>query len=492
MTKSKDFYYILGISRKATQEEIHKAYLDAARRLHPDKNVAPGETELFLEAQEAYETLSNPKKRAKYDANLPPDTTPESPLTQKSLFSRGSLLRLSEPQIIYVLMDFSIPPGLTAPTSPLLNICLVLDRSTSMQGNKMDVVKTTAIQIMRKLRPQDIFSVVTFSDRAEVLIPAGKDLDLGKEEARIQMIQASGGTEVFSGLELGYNEIIRNITRSHVNHLILLTDGRTYGDENKCLDLAQQCREYGIGISGLGVGNEWNDNFLDELASITGGASMYVPEPVDIQHALLDRFNQLSKTYADEIHLEFEKDPLVELRYAFRLKPDASLLAFDSPIVLGPVIEDSSLKVIMEFVVQPEALKNNPACFFDGKLLITLTGEPVAIKPIPVRFTRPVRSESDPEPPPVEIVEALSLLKYYRLQEQARLEVNAGNYDNAVENLTRLATHLLAQGERNLAKTVLVEAENIQRDKSFSQQGGKEIKYGTRALVISGRHQGVL
>jgi hypothetical protein len=55
-----------------------------------------------------------------------------------------------------------------------------------------------------------------------------------------------------------------------------------------------------------------------------------------------------------------------------------------------------------------------------------------------------------------------------------------------LRTFTRLA-HLLAQGERGLAHTVLLEAENILQKKSFSQQGRKEIKYGTRALLTSGR-----
>jgi Ca-activated chloride channel family protein len=488
MTNKQDLYALLGLTRNASSEEIRQAYFEAARRLHPDKNLAPGETELFLGAQEAYEVLSNPKKRAKYDATLPPEKAQEILLNQKTLFSRGSLLRLDEPQIIYALMEFSIPPGLNAHPAPSLNLCLVLDRSTSMQGSKMDVVKATAIQIMRKLRSQDLFSVVTFSDRAEILIPATRSMELGKQEARIQMLQPSGGTEVFSGLELGYNEIIRNVTRSQVNHIILLTDGRTYGDESKCINLAQQASEHGIGISGLGIGSEWNDNFLDKLASLTGGSSMYVPQPKDIQHALLDKFDQLGKAYAEEIRLEFEGSDGVELRYAFRLQPEAGLLSFDSPLMLGPVIWDSSLNVLMEFVIQPEAVQQTTVSLLNGKITITLTGQSSPVKPIPIHLIRPIRDETNAGPPPVEIVDALSRLKLYRLQEQAHLEVTAGDYEQAVEHLTRLATHLLAQGERDLAKTALMEAENIQRKKSFSQQGGKEIKYGTRALLMSGRH----
>ena len=125
-------------------------------------------------------------------------------------------------------------------------------------------------------------------------------MELGEQEARIQMLQPSGGTEIFSGLELGYNEIFATYNRSQVNHIILLTDGRTYGDESKCISLAQKAAEQGIGISGLGIGSEWNDNFFDKLAYLTGGSSIYMPGSQDIQHALLDKFNQLGNAYAEE------------------------------------------------------------------------------------------------------------------------------------------------------------------------------------------------
>ncbi len=190
MATKPDFYTLLGLSRNASSQEVHKAYLEAARRLHPDRNLSAGETEMFLETQAAYEVLSNPKKRSKYDASLPPEQFSDILLDQKIQFSRSSILQLDEPQIIYLLLEFFAPPGLrTTRAAPALNLCLLLDRSTSMQGHKMDVVKATAIQIMRKMKPQDIFSVVAFSDRAEVIIPATRSIELTKQEARIQMLQ---------------------------------------------------------------------------------------------------------------------------------------------------------------------------------------------------------------------------------------------------------------------------------------------------------------
>jgi Ca-activated chloride channel family protein len=487
MDGKQDYYVILGLRRSASPEEIRQAYFEAARRLHPDRNFAPGETELFLEVQEAYEVLSNPKKRDKYDATLPPEKLPEHHLEQKILFSRQSLSRIDEQQIIYVTMEFSIPQDVDRNATPPLNLCLVLDRSSSMKGNNLDVVKATAIRILHRLKPQDIFSVVAFSDRAEVLIPASHITELGRLEARIQMLSPSGGTEIYSGLESGYNEIKKNIVRSHVNHIVLLTDGNTYGDEGKCLDLAQVASEKGIGISGLGIGIEWNDTFLDRLASITGGSSLYVPRSQDIQQALLDKFNQLDNTYIEETCLEFKNIPGVELRYAFRLLPEAGLLNFQSPVPMGPIVWDSTLQVLMEFIVQPELLKQPLLTIFDGSISYVLAGQASESESTPIKLVRPVRDGVSTDPPPADIVNALSRLKLYRLQEQARLEATAGDFEQASEHLVRLATHLLAQGERELAKTALLEAEYIQKEKTFSQLGRKEIKYGTRALLRSGR-----
>jgi Ca-activated chloride channel homolog len=487
MADNQDYYALFGLRRNASPDEIRQAYFKAARRLHPDRNVAPGETEMFLGVQEAYEVLSNPQRRAKYDAVLPAEKPPSPLLEQNVFFSRKALLRMEEPQIIYVLLDFSIPSDKKEASAPPLNLCLVLDHSTSMQGKNLDAIKATAIRILHKLKPQDYFSAVAFSDRAETIIQATHGTEISKQEARIQMVQASGGTEIFSGLEQGYKEIVRNLHSSQVNHIILLTDGRTYGDEDKCIALAQKAAEQGIGITGLGIGTEWNDIFIDKLTSLTGGSSMYLSRPEDIQHALLDKFNQLEKAYAEETRLEYEHLQGIELRYAFRLQPEDGLLSLESPIMTGPIIWDKNLRVLIEFVIQPDAVQQSMTTIFDGMVSVVLANQSSPEQPIPIRLTRPVLQEAIPDPPPEAIVTALSRLKLYRLQEQAHLEAAAGDYEKASEHLSHLATHLLAQGERELAKTVLIEADHLQREKSFSQQGGKEIKYGTRALLRPGR-----
>ncbi|MCX7609295.1 MAG: VWA domain-containing protein [Anaerolineales bacterium] len=482
MNAQKDFYAILGVERDATAEEIRQAYFAAARRLHPDKNVAPGETQLFLEVQEAYETLSNPKRRAEYDATLPPPEPVEEVIRQRVLFSREHLFPTSEGQLVYVLLHLLAPPN--APrVSPPVNLCLVIDRSTSMNAN-MGTVKQTAIEILRTLKPQDFFSLVVFSDRAEVVIPAQNAHDVRRLETRIHAIQCSGGTEIFFGLQAGYQEVSRALARSNSNHIILLTDGRTYGDEQKCLELAREAAQQGITIRSLGIGTEWNDVFLDELSSITGGSSMYIARPDEIRHTLLAQIENIASIYAQDVRLDFKLPKSVELRYAFRLIPEPSLLNLSDSSHLGAINYENGLKILFEFVVHQTG-KEQMVTLMDGKIRATLSGNVVRSVSVPLKLTRPVENKVDLATPPAEIVKALSKLILYRMQEQAQQEVAVGNFDKAAERLQRLATHLLAQNERALAKTALLEAEQLRKQRELSREGAKEIKYRTRALLLS-------
>ena len=186
----KDYYALLGVLRDASEEEIKRAYFEAAQRLHPDKNKLAGETEIFLEVQKAYEVLSNPKRRAQYDATLPKEERTPEFIQNKVQYSRPNLVHLTEPQLVYVLLETGPhQTGEKLPTPPL-NICLVLDRSTSMQGEKIDVAKAAATHIIQTLRAEDIFSMVTFSDRAEVLIPSAYQSERSDIQAQRSLLAA--------------------------------------------------------------------------------------------------------------------------------------------------------------------------------------------------------------------------------------------------------------------------------------------------------------
>ncbi len=487
MSGKPDYYAILGVFRDATQDEIKRAYFEAAQKLHPDKNSAEGETELFLEIQQAYETLSNPKRRSLYDATLPPALEQRPAVLLETLLSRSALVKGAEPQVIYLHLTISPNEGTNKIPSPPLNICLVLDRSTSMQGEKMDMLKATAIQLLRSLRPDDRLSIVAFSDRAQVVVPASLPFNLRQQENNIQMMQTSGGTEIYSGLKAGLEQINYGYSAGRVNHIILLTDGNTYGDELQCLELAEEAAQKNIGISGMGIGHEWNDIFLDALASKTGGSSAYIANPKDIQRLLVEKFNALVSMYADEVTLQYKEIEGIKINYAFRVQPDISPIDIESSLRLGPVLRDTPLQAILEFQVEPSALVSDKIQLLNGSLKLNIAARSTPVQPVRLNVQCAVSETPSDEAPPNRVLSALSRLTLYRMQERARLAADHGDFDAAARDLHNLATHLLSQGETSLAKTVLFEADNLEKKKNWSAGSSqKDIKYKTRALLLSG------
>jgi Ca-activated chloride channel family protein len=143
----------------------------------------------------------------------------------------------------------------------------------------------------------------------------------------------------------------------------------------------------------------------------------------------------------------------------------------------------------MEFIVQAPGSQAEKVRLLDGEFKVSISSQSEPVQSVPLRLSRPVADSTKFQTPPEEILRALSHLSLYRLQEQARREVAAGKYAQASRHLQRLATHLLEQGQRGLARTALLEAENIQRKKKFTREGEKHIKYGTRALLLSGQEE---
>jgi Ca-activated chloride channel family protein len=298
------------------------------------------------------------------------------------------------------------------------------------------------------------------------------------------MIQPSGGTEIYQGLEAGVKEVMRSVDGKRINHIILLTDGHTYGDDQQCLALASKLAERGIGISAMGIGQEWNDVFLDVLSTRTGGSSAYIAHPQDIKSLLLAKFNALAKTYAEDVTLDTKILEDIELTYAFRLQPDSSPIALgEDTLHLGSILQDTATQVIFEYIIHPKAVKSETLTIMDGTLKVAIASEIMPVPPLRLLLKRPVSESPETDPPPPQIVQALSRLMLYRMQDRARKDVEKGNIESATRQLQTLASNLLTQGERSLAQTILLEVEHMQKQNTLTIEGSKKIKYGTRSLI---------
>ncbi len=486
MPPDPDYYAILGITRDATPEEIRRAYHRAVRLTHPDTREGGIKTTLFHQAQEAYEVLSNEEKRAEYNNNLPSLETTPGNLEISVTYSRPALPQIDELQLVYALIEVEPPPEAKFSPRPPLNVCLVIDRSTSMQGERIDTVKRTAIELTQQLLQEDFLSIVSFSDRAEVLVSAERHPETRSIQSQVQRLVASGGTEIYQGLEAGFLEIRRVARPDYIDHIILLTDGRTYGDEAACLQLADQAAAYGVGISCLGIGVEWNDSLLDSLALRTGGSIMFISQPIEITHFLKQKISGLNQVYAEHVSLDLTTNAMVELIYAFRRNPDPAPMAVSSPILLGNIPSKSDLVFVLELKVAPSLPEISHLQLLKGQLTMELPGTAGLKHSIPLDFAIPVSDSLDPTPPPTKLLQSVSHLTLYRMQARAQQYIDEGNPEQAGRYLNNLATQLFSHGEYDLARTVLKEVDNLNHNQALSEAGKKQIKYGTRALFFPG------
>lgn len=483
-----DAYSALGIASNATAEDIKAAYRRAARRLHPDVNRAnPGAVVQFQDLTAAYELLMDAKQRRTYDEEM--RQRPVFPqFTLRITASKRALWPLTETQVLYLLAEIipdpDAPEAAEMPESHM-NLTLVLDRSSSMRGSRLDRVKVAAHQIIDQLNTGDVFSVVAFDDFAEVIIPAGSVEDKSALKSRVSMITASGSTELFHGLSLGVEQNRKFLAPRLVNNILLITDGHTYADHAPALALARDAARDGIGISAMGLGQEWNDKFLDELTSITGGYSAYIDSSSAVVRFLNEHVRSLSKMFAERVMLAVAPDPDVKFESAFKLSPNAqSIPITEGYIPLGSLQHKRTTSLLLQFEM-PSNMKLGfrsvarfvaaGDVFFQGfqhiKVLCDVSLE--------------ITQRTGTEPPPQHILDALSKLTLYRLQERAREALEAGDPQEAERRLERLATRAYELGESEVSDRAIEGMRQVRQSSMLSEESKKALKYGTRSLIAT-------
>jgi len=122
--------------------------------------------------------------------------------------ARPKMLANANPQLNYVLLEV-IPVGEGLPQSAPLNVCLVLDRSGSMAGQKMENLRRAVELVIDQLDPTDILSIVIFDDRAEILVPATSVTDKNTLKAKSERASPIGADGDEQGDAVGHPRIAK-------------------------------------------------------------------------------------------------------------------------------------------------------------------------------------------------------------------------------------------------------------------------------------------
>ncbi len=191
---------------------------------------------------------------------------------------------------------------------PRLNLALVIDRSGSMaEARKLDFVKTAAHHLVDMMGPDDLLSIVTYSQEVQIQSPSRP---VGRDRADLHRIIAGlypgGSTFLSGGLEEGFRQARAGKRTGTLNRVLLLSDGlANVGVTNRgaLRERAGDMAEKGISVSTFGVGNDFDEELMMMVAGGGGGNYRYLGDPERIVAALESEFHTASRTAAFEVEI---------------------------------------------------------------------------------------------------------------------------------------------------------------------------------------------
>jgi len=232
--------------------------------------------------------------------------------------ARNYTLEGVEKALAYLLVK-AVPEVTTDFGKLPLNVALVLDVSGSMQGEKLECAKEAACLVVESLSQGDLLSVVTFNDKARVIVPKRTMDDKNAFLSRIKGIKANDGTCMFAGMEVGVREIGQTSGAS-VNWMLVFTDGLTEGEE-RCLGNARQAAESRIAVSTFGIGDDYNEELLGEISRVTLGSAYHLLSPKQIKEQFVAELRSASSIGITNAHLTFQLAKGVALEEVHRIVP---------------------------------------------------------------------------------------------------------------------------------------------------------------------------
>jgi len=401
--------------------------------------------------------------------------------------NKAHLPVLNTQQLVYVLVD-AAPSAAMAQVKMPLNLSLVLDKSGSMQGKKIAHLRDAAKLVVDRLGAQDTISIVAFSDKKYVIAPSQPVTDPTELKRQIDRIRDGGGTAISGGMRQGLVELAKSLGPDRISRMLLLTDGQTFGDEGECKKLGKQAGDQGIVVSALGLGDDWNEDLLDDVAGASGGSADFIDSPDKILGFFQRAVQSMQDTVIQNAELVVRLASGVTPRQVWQVLPMISNLGYrplsdrDVQVSLGEIEKGQPRSLLVELLISPRpAGQYRVAQVEIGYDVpgLKLSGEKVKTDLL-LDFTADPAHARQYDAEVMNIVEKVTAFK---LQTRALEDAKMGDVAGASQKLRAAATRLLEMGEQDLAQAALSEAENLEKSGQMSAYGTKKLRYETRKLT---------
>jgi Ca-activated chloride channel family protein len=250
--------------------------------------------------------------------------------------------------------------------------------------------------------------------------------------------------------------------------------------------VAQQLHQQGVRVTALGLGSEWNERLLDDLADVTDGTSDYIANPAMIDQFFQRTIHDAQGLAAHDVHLTLRLVRDVTPRAVHRAMPSIANLGYkplgenDVTVKMGDVVYGSESSVVLELLIP----SRTPGSFRIAQaelhyVPVGQTTEQIIKEDVLLEFAADAQAARY-TPHVMNLVEKVTAFK---LQTRALAEAEAGNIGAATQKLRAAATRLLDLGELDLAEKTQEQAEQLERGAGISAATQKELRYATRRLT---------
>ncbi|MCC6793936.1 MAG: VWA domain-containing protein [Candidatus Hydrogenedentes bacterium] len=238
-----------------------------------------------------------------------------------------------------------------------LNVSIVIDRSGSMQGEKIEAAKRAAKSAIERLRPNDIVSVIAYETSVNIVQPAIRiDENTDKAATRQQIlaaidtITATGNTALFAGVSMAAGEIRKDLLKDgRVNRIVLLSDGLANvgpSSPGELAELGTSLGREGICVTTLGLGLDYNEDLMSKLASASDGNHMFIDSVEALDRAYAMEFGDAMTVVARNVSVDIDcQDGVRPVRAIGR---DATIDKQKVRVVLGDISSGKTKYCLVE------------------------------------------------------------------------------------------------------------------------------------------------